>query len=98
MKVYDCFGFNDENHLLWTARRANLLISGPNLEDSSGKLLRIGSVELEITGETAPCSRMEEAHEGLQTSLLPSWRGGITCRVHSNGTISIGDCVSLINR
>ena len=93
-----CAELNDANHLLWTARRANLLISGLNLEDSSGKLLRIGPVELEITGETAPCSRMEEAHEGLQTSLLPSWRGGVTCRVHSNGTISIGDCVSLINR
>ena len=93
-----CAELSDTNHLAWTTRRANLLISGLNLEDSYGKLLCIGSVELEVTGETDPCSRMEEAHEGLQTSLLPSWRGGVTCRVHSNGKILIGNCVDLTDK
>lgn len=81
--------------LPWTIRRANLLITGIGLENSSGQFLRIGDLVLEITGETEPCSRMDDQHQGLREALQPSWRGGVTCRVIRSGAISVGDEVLL---
>jgi MOSC domain-containing protein YiiM len=74
--------------LPWTTRRANLLVTGVDLATAS--VLRIGEVELEVTGETAPCERMEEAFGGLRAALTPAWRGGVTCRVRQPGTLRPG--------
>lgn len=83
--------------LPWTTRRANLFIEGIVLAHTTGQLLNIGSVLLEITGETQPCHRMDEQCEGLTKALVPDWRGGVCCRVLRGGTISVSDEVSLIN-
>lgn len=82
----------DSLSLSWTARRANLLVDGIEFsQDSIGKTLHIGpEVCLEITGETTPCSRMDEAHMGLQEALTPDWRGGVTCKVKCGGIIRVG--------
>ena len=74
--------------LPWTTRRANLLVTGVDL--AAAAVLRIGEVELEVTGETAPCERMEEAYAGLRAALEPAWRGGVTCRVRQPGTLRPG--------
>ena len=79
--------------LPWTARRANLLVSGVRLPRARGAQLQIGAVSLEVTAQTVPCRRMDEAHQGLLRALHPDWRGGVTCRVLMGGTISIGDGV-----
>ncbi len=82
--------------LPWHARRANLLVRGLSLADTGGRRLRIGDqVVLQVTGELEPCSRMDEAHEGLREALVPDWRGGLTCRVLTGGRIATGDPVSL---
>jgi MOSC domain-containing protein YiiM len=79
--------------LPWTTRRANLLVAGVDLDDSAGGRLEIGEVVLEITGETRPCTRMDEAHDGLQAALAPHWRAGATCRILEPGRIRLGDAV-----
>ena len=81
--------------LPWTYRRANLLVDGIDLEDMSGRRLRVGEVELEITDETKPCPRMDEQHQGLTAALAPNWRGGVTCRVLTGGRVAVGDAVTL---
>ena len=84
--------------LPWMNRRANLYITGIDLQNSVGMRINIGSLILEITGETKPCERMDQARMGLQEALRPDWRGGVCCRVEQAGMIRAGDKVSLINR
>lgn len=81
----------------WYMRRANLCVSGHNFGPGDvGKTIFIGAnVALEITRETDPCKRMDEILPGLHAALVPSWRGGICCRVISIGTVCIGDRVVL---
>ena len=80
--------------LRWTARRANLLVTGVDL--AAAGTLGIGSVELEVTGETAPCERMDEACRGLRAALTPAWRGGVTCRVRKPGILAPGAPVAAL--
>lgn len=82
--------------LPWQTRRANLLVDALPLEQSTGTRIVLGEAVLEITGETDPCERMEEAHPGLFQALAPQWRGGVTCRVIANGKIHVGIEVTLI--
>ena len=81
--------------LPWTTRRANILVQGLQLQETIGKTIRIGSLVLEITDETNPCTRMEEQSAGLRAALTAQWRGGVTCRVASGGTIRVGDAAEL---
>lgn len=79
--------------LPWTMRRANLLFAGLPLQPLAGSRITIGEVILEVTSETDPCSRMDDAHAGLRRALTPEARGGVRCRVIAGGKIVVGDTV-----
>lgn len=81
--------------LPWQTRRANLLVDQLPLYQATGRRIRLGEALLEITGETDPCERMEQAQAGLFQALLPDWRGGVTCRVLNGGVIRVGMAVIL---
>jgi MOSC domain-containing protein YiiM len=82
--------------LVWTIRRANLLVEGVRLPRAKGARLSIGAVVLEVTGQTNPCHRMEAARPGLLSALHPDWRGGVTCRVIEGGDITVGAPVTIL--
>ncbi|MCP1336247.1 MOSC domain-containing protein [Futiania mangrovi] len=82
--------------LAWTLRRANLYVGGLSNPRASGGCLSIGDALLAITGETEPCSRMEQERPGLRRLLDPEWRGGVTCRVLRGGTLRLGDRVQFV--
>ena len=74
-------------------RRANLLVAGIDLARTTGRVLRVGDLRLEITGETKPCHQMDAAVDGLRTALAPDWRGGAHGVVLGEATIRVGDPV-----
>ena len=74
-------------------RRANFIVNGVNLEKTIGKILQIGELKIEVTGETVPCRLMNEVSEGLRDALKPEWRGGITGAVINNCSVKKGDSV-----
>ena len=77
-----------------SARRANVMVRGVDLEESRGKLLRLGECLIRIYGEVRPCERMDEAQQGLRSALRPHWRGGAFGEIVEGGTIAVGDPVA----
>jgi len=80
--------------LPWISRRANLYVEGVPTPREGSRLV-IGELILEVTQETQPCRLMDEACLGLRAALKPDWRGGVCCRVVSDGPIRIGDGVEV---
>jgi len=78
-------------------RRANLLVSGVELEGSRGKVLKVEACRVQVNGETRPCERMDEAHPGLRATLEPHWGGGVYAEVLDDGVIRQGDVVTWVD-
>jgi MOSC domain-containing protein YiiM len=76
------------------ARRANILVSGIDLEDTRGRVLQVGVCRIMIGGELTPCERMDEAAPGLRRALQPEWRGGVFGQVIEGGLVRVGDPVA----
>jgi MOSC domain-containing protein YiiM len=76
-----------------SARRANLLISGLDLQDTRDRVIRVGGCRLKVNGETRPCERMDEAADGLRVIMAERWGGGVYTEVLDDGVIRIGDTV-----
>jgi MOSC domain-containing protein YiiM len=75
------------------SRRANLLVSGINLEETKGRILKIGACRIQISGETKPCAAMDAKLPGLKNALKPNWNGGAFGKVLVGGKIFVGDKV-----
>lgn len=72
--------------------RRNLVVSGINLLALKNARLQVGDALLEIVGPCQPCSRMEETI-GPGGYAAMRGHGGMTARVITTGTISVGDAV-----
>ena len=75
------------------ARRANLLLSGVDLANSRGRVLRIGACRVRVRGETRGCTLMDETRPGLRSAMAQRWGGGVFAEVLDSGDIAIGDPV-----
>lgn len=75
------------------SRRANLMVSGIDLQKTRGRVLRVGLSRLRIWSECTPCRQMDEVCLGLRKALRPNWRGGVCAEVLDGGEIRVGDDV-----
>ena len=78
-----------------SARRANFLVSGIDLRESRGHVLRVGSAAIRLRGETRPCEQMDDACPGLREALQTDWAGGAFGAVVEGGSVRVGDPVAL---
>ena len=76
-------------------RRANLLVSGVDLANSRGRILRIAGQRIRVYGETRPCEQMDQACNGLRAALEEPWAGGAFGEVLNDGEIHVGAPVTL---
>ena len=83
-----------ESDLDPSARRADLMVSGVDLERSRGRLLKIGDCVVRLAGEVRPCERMEQALRGLREAMSPRWGGGAWGEILRGGPIEVGDPVA----
>lgn len=74
-----------------SARRANAMLRGIDLENMRGRALRIGPVLVRIYNETRPCEQMDDAQQGLRAALGPRWRAGAYGEIVEGGVIRVGD-------
>ncbi len=80
-----------------SARRANVVVQGIDLQKSHGRMLRLGGCLVRINGEVRPCERMDEAQPGLRNALKTQWRGGVFAEIVEGGTIRVGDPAELLS-
>jgi MOSC domain-containing protein YiiM len=78
-------------------RRANVMVSGIELEASRGRLLQIGASRVRVNGETRPCRALDFALPGLQRALDPHWGGGVYAEVVDGADVHVGDLVQWID-
>jgi len=84
-----------DKDLPWTTRRSNFLVEDIELPQRAGDIINVGEVQLQVTREVNPCSRMDEQCPGLKDRLAPDWRGGVACIVLQGGSVAVGDAVSI---
>jgi MOSC domain-containing protein YiiM len=72
-------------------RRANVLLSGIELERSRGRVLQLGDAVLRINGETRPCRALDFVVPGLVRALDPRWGGGVYAEVVEGAVVHVGD-------
>ena len=73
-----------------SAFRRNALISGIDLNSLIGKTFTINGVEYSGSEEASPCFWMDEAcAEGVHEFLKGI--GGLRCRIHNNGSLTLGE-------
>lgn len=76
-------------------RRANLVVEGLDLAGSIGRSIRVGSIVLDIHGETRPCELLDDdGNVGLCAALRADRRAGVFGTVREGGELHVGAACS----
>jgi MOSC domain-containing protein YiiM len=76
------------------ALRENMVVEGIDVMMlAAEQKLRVGGAVLEVTGPCDPCIQMDRLRDGLRSAL--EGKRGMFLRVHTPGTIRVGDAVEM---
>jgi len=75
--------------------RRNIVISGINLSILKGYSIQLNNAVVVITGNCAPCNKMEQAL-GVGGYNAMRNHGGVTATVEKGGIINVGDFVKVL--
>ncbi|MCZ6564948.1 MAG: MOSC domain-containing protein [Gammaproteobacteria bacterium] len=75
--------------------RRNIVVSGINLGILKGHTLKLKDAELKITGNCAPCKKMEQVLGYGGFNAMRN-HGGVTALVKKGGVIRVGDEVEVL--
>tara|TARA_B100001250_G_C19343831_1_gene590240 strand:+ start:77 stop:523 length:447 start_codon:yes stop_codon:yes gene_type:complete len=77
--------------------RRNIITKGIKLNDSIGKKLLVGDVEIEGIDLCRPCRHLSELLN--QDNIIKEFlrRGGLRCQILSSSSIKIGDEIKILN-
>jgi MOSC domain-containing protein YiiM len=76
--------------------RENIVTRGLQFSEiAESEQLEIGEALLEVTGDCAPCERIDEIRPGLSSEIAGN--RGILARVIRSGRISVGDSISVLH-
>ena len=77
--------------------RENIVVAGLSLAGTAPHThIHLGSVEMEVTTDCAPCEYLDSLRPGLQQKI--NGRRGTLCRVIRGGVITIGDRVTIVSQ
>ena len=79
------------------ASRRQIVVRGIPLNPTVGQRLRVGDLELEVTGLADPCDNMERTIGPGGRAALGN-HGGIRARVRRGGTLRVGDPIAVVER
>ena len=88
--------FLKRDELLPEDLRRNIVVSGINLSILKGHRIQLNNAVAEITGNCAPCKKMEQVL-GLGGFNAMRNHGGVTATVEKGGVINLGDCVNVLS-
>jgi MOSC domain-containing protein YiiM len=74
--------------------RRNVTLGAGRLPRTPGHRIRIGSIELEVVRDAAPCKLLDDAL-GRGARLALARRAGVVCRVLTSGVLCVGDRAEL---
>lgn len=77
--------------------RRNVVTRGVTLRELAGARFRVGDALLEFDRPRPPCRYIESLTEPGMTRALAARRGGICVRVVEEGTIRVGDAISVVD-
>ena len=92
----DEYNLKYKSNIPYLSFRRNIITKGIKLNDLVEKIIKIGSVELEVIDLCRPCRHLSEKLNRNDVIKEFLRKGGIRCQIINDGKIYLGDKIKII--